>query len=230
MFKTHRYAYINLAIIAMISLIYFLSTSNDVHAVMAKAASNPAYRASSNEAVALVAWFDGDPAELEQTVAQAVAHNLRINVFVPADWLFENKASIPNAIEDGYIAGVYGRDYGLDASADSLTGSLQADREEFLNAGIRADFYMPNNGEYTRRLSNCASELSMQVVLWSHDSRAFAAKDAQEFSDIVVKTVRNGDFILVRLDDRFREAMPLIQSGLHNAGLRSDQLSVLLDR
>ena len=64
MFKTHKYAYINIGLLFLICIAFLFSTNESVHAVMGRAVSNPVYRAAGN-GISLVSWFEGDIALLD---------------------------------------------------------------------------------------------------------------------------------------------------------------------
>ena len=129
-------------------------------------------------------------------------------------WLAENKNSLSNVLKDKHICGVYGTDYEKSTQTAALLAAMGKEKQIFTAALHEPLCYMPNNGEYSKRISNCAAQLDMQVILWSKDSRAYAASDEEDFALQLANKADNGDFILVRLDRRFCKALPLIQQQL----------------
>jgi peptidoglycan/xylan/chitin deacetylase (PgdA/CDA1 family) len=212
----------------LICIIYLFTTSHDVHAVIARAASNPLYR-SNGQGIAFVAWYEGGAQQLEKYIGAADEAGIKLNIFVPTGWLAENQNTVEKTIAGGHICGIYGEDYEKSIKSSELLEQLTRDKSGFISVLDKPVFFMPNNGEYNKKLSNTASELDMRMILWSKDSRAYVARDAEAFAMQVVGNADKGDFILVRLDSRFIGALPMIVNKLQDRNLAVFSLHDLLN-
>ena len=106
-----------------------------------------------------------------------------------------------------------------------------ADTLALLPEGCKPAFLRPPGGNYNDTVLEAARQAELGVLNWSVDPKDCASHDAQVIGQTVIKTVRDGDVILLHdMSDSSVEAALKIVDELKEQGFRFVTVSELAKR
>ncbi len=203
--KVH--VWINLAIVLCIALAYWVTNEPLVHQTLGQVSDNPYYHASGNR-VCFLTRYDDDGASLLQFCQTATEQNIKLTIAVTAAWAQENKDIVQRIQSSGHAWALYGQTTTESASDTAWTSSMSKQKQQFEQIiGTKIHIYMPLDGEYTQRDVQFCKDNSLLLSLYSFDSRAIVAQDAQSFAQQLGQRIKAGDFIYLPVNEISRQSL-----------------------
>ena len=100
--------------------------------------------------------------------------------------------------DEGHEIGLHGYSHGCmtDMCQEELEREI-ADTLALLPEGCRPVFLRPPGGKCSKTVADAAKQADLSILSWSVDPKDWASHDAQSIRQTVVKTVRNGDIVLL---------------------------------
>lgn len=224
--RQRKYLLLTLIIAFMIACIYIATNTPLVHTVLAQMANSPIYKIPESNTVCFVSAFDDDAAMFKSGITAANDAGLKLTIFVKANWAEQNEDEVKYAIKSGHDIQLYGRD----SEKEEITAEIINEDKKKLECitGKDVSYYMPYSGEYKGILSSMLNEL--KLVLWSKDTRAFAASSDNDFSNIISQRANHGDIVYILLNERFCNSINNAVSKLKQRGLICKTVSDCLRR
>ena len=208
--KAH--VWINIAIVLCIGLAYWVTNEPLIHQTLGQVSDNPYYHASGNQ-VCFLTRYDDDGSTLLQFCQTATEQNIRLTIAVTAAWAQENKDVLQRIQSGGHAWALYGQTTSKPTTDTEWAASMSQQKQQLEQiTGSKIHIYMPLDGEYTQRDMQFCKDNALLLSLYSFDSRAVVAQDAQSFAQQVAQRIKAGDFIYLAVNEISRQSLAQLSS------------------
>lgn len=184
--------------------------------------SIPAYGAKQSPCVALT-FDDGPSGRFTRALLDGLERRQVKATFLLCGYRLKDYPKEARRIQaEGHEIGLHG--YSHSCMADMCQEELErelADTLALLPEGCKPVFLRPPGGKYTDVVLEAARQADLGVLSWSVDPKDWAIQDSQVVGDAVVRSVRDGDVILMHdMSDSSVEAALNIIDALKARGFR----------
>ena len=184
--------------------------------------SIPAYGAKQSPCVALT-FDDGPSGRFTRALLDGLERRQVKATFLLCGYRLKDYPKEARRIQaEGHEIGLHG--YSHSCMADMCQEELErelADTLALLPEGCKPVFLRPPGGKYTDVVLEAARQADLGVLSWSVDPKDWAIQDPQVVGDAVVRSVRDGDVILMHdMSDSSVEAALNIIDALKARGVR----------
>lgn len=192
----------------------------------------PAY-ATENEKYVALTFDDGPSGRFTRTLLAGLEKRGAKATFLLCGYRLKDYPKEAKRIHElGHEIGLHG--YSHSCMAKMCQEELEreiADTLALLPEGCKPAFLRPPGGNYNDTVLEAARQAELGVLNWSVDPKDWASHDAQVIGQTVIKTVRDGDVILLHdMSDSSVEAALKIVDELKEQGFRFVTVSELAKR
>ena len=192
----------------------------------------PVFGAENEKCVALT-FDDGPSGRFTRALLDGLEQRHVKATFLLCGYRLKDYPKEAKRIHDlGHEIGLHG--YSHSCMANMCQEELEreiSDTLALLPEGCKPVFLRPPGGNYNETVLEAARQAELGVLNWSVDPKDWASNDAQVIGQTVVKTVRDGDVILLHdMSDSSVEAALAIVDELKEQGFRFVTVSELARR
>lgn len=142
---------------------------------------------------------DGPSGRFTRRLLDGLAERQVKATFLLCGYRLENYPKEAKRIfDEGHEIGLHGFSHSsmADMGQEELEREI-ADTMTLLPEGCRPVFLRPPGGKYSEAVCDAARQADLAVLSWSVDPKDWASHDAKVIQQTVVRTVRDGDVILL---------------------------------